>query len=286
MNPTQRQVSRPDAPVDPHEPVDIAVYRRAFTDHILADDPPPAARRWRLRRFDRGLKLAGEIEARIGPLAGRGILEIGTAHGGDLCALAAAGARCVGIDKYDHRYGELIARVPDRLRVVRTDCTADWPFADHSFDVVISFSVIELVGDLDRFFRELVRVLKPGGVALVDTGTALRMVRNDAIYHLPLVSLFPTPVRRFIAERIFGRRYHLPLADHTFYTAGTIKRFVARYGCTVIPSTYRCNRWIDRVSRWPASRIWRRIIRYLMFDFVLIVAGGDHPSGRRDLAAG
>jgi ubiquinone/menaquinone biosynthesis C-methylase UbiE len=37
------------------------------------------------------------------------------------------------------------------------------PFADESFDVVISNGVIDLVPDKDAVFRELFRVLAPGG---------------------------------------------------------------------------------------------------------------------------
>ena len=37
------------------------------------------------------------------------------------------------------------------------------PFADESFDVVISNGVIDLIPDKDAVFSELFRVLKPGG---------------------------------------------------------------------------------------------------------------------------
>jgi len=248
----------------------VDAYRRAFSAHILAEDPPPAACRWRLKRFERGLKLADEIESRVGSIAGKRILEIGSAFGGDISGLAARGAHCVATDLFDHRYAELTFALPNRLPIVRSDCTRTWPFADQSFDVVISFSVIEVVDDLNRFFAELVRVLKPHGVALVDTGTALRMARNDPLYHLPLISLLPTPARRFIAERIFRRRYRMPVADHTFYSASSVRRLMADRGCSVTPATYARNRWIRRVSRLPGARLWVALVRHFVFDFVLI----------------
>jgi ubiquinone/menaquinone biosynthesis C-methylase UbiE len=37
------------------------------------------------------------------------------------------------------------------------------PFADESFDVVVSNGVIDLIPDKDAVFGELFRVLKPGG---------------------------------------------------------------------------------------------------------------------------
>lgn len=258
----------------------VESIRRSFVDHICADKPSAAARRWRTRRFDRGLKLAEEIENRCGSLAEKRVLEIGSAFGGDACALAAVGAQCVGTDKFDHQYARLVATIPDGPRFVQSDCTVNWPFADGSFDIVISFSVIELVPDLDQFFSELVRVLKPGGVALVDTGTALRMARNDPIYHLPAISLLPTPFRRFIAERIFRRKYKLPVADHTFYSVNDVKRFVAHRGCRVTPVTYRQNRWIRRVSRLPGAALWKAVIRNMLFDFVLIATDPTRRSQR------
>jgi SAM-dependent methyltransferase len=39
----------------------------------------------------------------------------------------------------------------------------DMPFADASFDVIISNGVINLSPDKDSVFREALRVLKPGG---------------------------------------------------------------------------------------------------------------------------
>src|SRR5690242_18959607 len=37
------------------------------------------------------------------------------------------------------------------------------PFAEGSFDIITSYDVCEHVHDLDRFFDECMRVLKPGG---------------------------------------------------------------------------------------------------------------------------
>ena len=45
--------------------------------------------------------------------------------------------------------------------------TGGWPFPDAHFDVVISGQCIEHCGDPPALFRELGRVLKPGGLACV-----------------------------------------------------------------------------------------------------------------------
>lgn len=43
------------------------------------------------------------------------------------------------------------------------------PYADHSFDCVVSFQVIEHIADDAAYLKEISRVLKPNGVALITT---------------------------------------------------------------------------------------------------------------------
>lgn len=47
------------------------------------------------------------------------------------------------------------------------------PFQDNSFDVVLSFQVIEHIADDRAFLREIHRVLRPGGLALLTTPNRL-----------------------------------------------------------------------------------------------------------------
>jgi SAM-dependent methyltransferase len=48
------------------------------------------------------------------------------------------------------------------------------PFPDNSFDLVLSVEVLEHVGDVALAVREIVRVLEPGGVAVITTPCANR----------------------------------------------------------------------------------------------------------------
>ncbi|MEO5656957.1 MAG: class I SAM-dependent methyltransferase [Nitrospiria bacterium] len=47
------------------------------------------------------------------------------------------------------------------------------PFSDHTFDIVISFQVIEHIVDYEQYIRELKRVLSPQGIVLLTTPNAL-----------------------------------------------------------------------------------------------------------------
>lgn len=56
----------------------------------------------------------------------------------------------------------------DRFAIQRFDAQ-EMPFADHSKDVVILFEAIYYLPDAERFVKECVRVLRPGGKILIAT---------------------------------------------------------------------------------------------------------------------
>lgn len=61
-----------------------------------------------------------------------------------------------------------VARQRD-IRAVLSDLNDSLPYEDATFDAVVSNQVIEHVADTDRFLREILRVLKPSGVAVLST---------------------------------------------------------------------------------------------------------------------
>jgi SAM-dependent methyltransferase len=98
---------------------------------------------------------------------GTSALEIGTGTGGMLRELLNHGLRARGVEINpalieDSRrwYGELPVQRVSGVTL---------PFADASFDVVLSFDVFEHIRDSDAHLEEVSRVLKPGGRYLVQT---------------------------------------------------------------------------------------------------------------------
>ncbi len=101
--------------------------------------------------------------------AGRRLLEIGCGLGTDLAQFARGGAAITGLDltpsgvalarrrfEVDGLSGSFLVGDAEKL-----------PFADASFDVVYSFGVLHHTPDTARAFREVLRVLRPGGEAVV-----------------------------------------------------------------------------------------------------------------------
>ncbi len=92
---------------------------------------------------------------------------------------------------------------------------ADLPFADGEFDAVLCNQVIEHVPDDAAALRELGRVLRPGGVAVVTTPVIEGM---DATYE--------APEARSVAER----RLHFGQGDHLRLYGRDIRERIAAAG--------------------------------------------------------
>jgi SAM-dependent methyltransferase len=140
------------------------------------------------------------------PLSGPGsFLELGANWGRWTIAAARAGLDATGIDP---SLGATRAarRVARQLNVDADYLVADarhLPFADASFDVVFSYSVLQhfAPSDVEEALRETARVLKPGGISLHQLTNAFG-ARN----------LYQQAKRRFRRPEAFDVRYWFPAA--------------------------------------------------------------------------
>src|SRR5215218_3563740 len=96
------------------------------------------------------------------------LLDLGCSDGEVTNRIAArAGvARVVGVELIEHLAQEARAR---GVEVVAADLNGRLPFDDASFDVIHSNQVIEHLWNTDNLLREIRRLLKPDGYALVST---------------------------------------------------------------------------------------------------------------------
>ncbi|MBA4191418.1 MAG: class I SAM-dependent methyltransferase [Planctomycetaceae bacterium] len=103
----------------------------------------------------------------LGNLRGKHALDYGCGHGMAAVVMARAGATVTAFDLSPGYVAEAQERA--RANGVRIECTAadgeKLPFADASFDAVWGNAILHHL-DLTRAGRELLRVLKPGGVAV------------------------------------------------------------------------------------------------------------------------
>jgi SAM-dependent methyltransferase len=112
------------------------------------------------------------------------ILDFGCGWGGETLWLARHARSVRGVDVDEKAIGHA-RKACDTCAV--GNCGFEWssdgglPFADASFDAVLSTDTFEHVMDLDLAFSEIARVLKPGGSLLTRFGPLFRSPHG---YHL------------------------------------------------------------------------------------------------------
>lgn len=196
-------------------------------------------------------------EARLG--TGR-LLDLGCGTGYGSAELAAHPARVIGMDR--------VAPAAEARR--STACfvrgeLGGLPFASASFDLVVSFQVIEHLLDPSDYLREIRRVLRPSGTLLLTTPNLLQSERENP-YHVheytaaeltatlsrcfgrvEMLGVFAIgPAAQFQAERLrrirritrldplgLRRRLPRPLIDWLFARLSLLVRLTARRGGVV-----------------------------------------------------
>jgi SAM-dependent methyltransferase len=98
---------------------------------------------------------------------GYALLDLGCGKGGLVDALRARGLDAFGCDIANSSASDYVedAVAKDYLRTIEME-PYRLPFDDGQFDVVISQVVLEHVMDYEGTFKEIHRVLKPGGISL------------------------------------------------------------------------------------------------------------------------
>lgn len=124
--------------------------------------------------YDRTRALPAGVETEMAEavsaeLRGRGrVLEIGIGTGRIALPLRDAGVDVLGVDLSLPMLGRLAEKSPG-TPVVQGDATR-LPFRDGSFGAAFAVHVLHLIPEWRAAVRELVRVVRPGGVLLVSQG--------------------------------------------------------------------------------------------------------------------
>ncbi len=115
---------------------------------------------------------------------GKSVLDLGCGDGYDLSRIKLKGALIFGTDSSQEMIK--IAQQKNPEGNIKIGFFENIPFADHSFDIVISKWAFQQSMDIDSIYREIARVIKPNG---------------------QLVYLSTHPIRQFIDKKRSGKDY-------------------------------------------------------------------------------
>lgn len=172
---------------------------RNFEKAALRGEPSYVWRAGQQRRLEMILQAAGE---RI-----RGeILENGCGVGMYIEHMQPYGGRIYGLEYDFERAAEAGARLPNVINAAGEYL----PYPDSSFDLILSHEVLEHVADDALAANEMIRVLKPGGRAVIFVPNRGYPFETHGIYwqgkyhfgNKPFVNYLPTPWRNKLAPHV------------------------------------------------------------------------------------
>lgn len=109
---------------------------------------------------------------------GKKVLDIGCGSGDYLFEIKGMIADGCGIDYTDKAIEAACSKkglnLVENLKFIKADAQK-MPFEDGSFDLVYSFSTLSSIPDLGRIIKEVERVLKPEGLAILEIGNRLSL---------------------------------------------------------------------------------------------------------------
>ena len=206
------------------------------------------------QRFAEGLELVGYFASKYGERPLR-ILDLGAGAGGVAIALSSEPRyRTAAVD---------VVMNPDlvelRGNIEYAVASADTlPFRDGSFDAVLCLETIEHLPRPRPAAREMMRVLKSGGLVMITTPARFRwLFKPDPHYQIRGLALLPDFLQKRVVEN-----YDV---EHLFWTAGGMIR--------MFPNRARVETLV--AIPWPGrprnvKEILWKIFRRLLWDRIVI----------------
>lgn len=240
--------------------------------------------------FEKALEFRSEYEQpwlpRLVPfhaMRGKRVLEVGFGPGYDALAFMRNGAVYSGVDLTP----ENVVRTRQHLAfyglspdVVEGDAE-NLPYADATFDVAYSNGVLHHVPDIERAFREVARVVRPGGDFYV-----ILYHKNSLVYRVraPLVALLrgipPSDRLKHMEANAAGET---PIVN--VYSRGEVKRLLRANGFEPMALSVRKLVAEDLPIPPGITRPFRRLLYPVLYPFSLafgwyVIAHARRTSGR------
>jgi len=168
--------------------------------------------------------------------AGSHLLDVGCGTGNYMAELASRGFLVTGVDGSDAMLARAKTKSAASATLLRADLEQPLPFADSSFDAVVSVMVMYAMTSPSTFLRELRRVVRDSGILLLITtddrnlviAGAREVIREYGPIHAisRLFSLAGVGALNALIDARFGRQY-------SGFTAPEIVRLAADAGWQV-----------------------------------------------------
>jgi len=125
------------------------------------------------------------------------VLEVGCGEGRGIDLILPKSTSFTAVDKIENALVKLREKYPTG-KFISMNIPPLAVLADNSFDIIITFQVIEHIENDKLFLKELHRVLKPGGIALVTTPNRKRSLTRN-----------PWHIREYLADELkqLGQKY-------------------------------------------------------------------------------
>lgn len=204
-----------------------------------------------------------------GRRAGR-ILEEGCGVGMYIKALLPYTDEIVGIDVEPDYLMQAAHNVP-QAPIQQAVCEA-LPYPDASFDLILNHEVLEHVADDRAAAAEMVRVLKPGGRAVIFAPNRLYPFETHGHYWRGIYHFGNTPLINYLPDTLRNR-----LAPHVrAYTAEGLRDLFIGQPVRVVVHTQIFPGYDNIVARWPQVGRWLRRATYALEHSPLTAFGISH----------
>ena len=187
---------------------------------------------WSMEGLERRLELFRSLLGPLGVPAGSLVLELGCGAGTYVRYLSGLGHRAIGVDYAVPSLARAVERDPAHSGHYVAADGYELPFPARCFDLVVCIGVLQASGEPERLLHEVSRVLRPGGLLIVEALNAAAM---------------PAVVRR--VREVVGRRparvrfHRVAVVEHWLRRTGLAPR--GRAGVYLQPRRSRLARLVD-----------------------------------------